>query len=786
MEASNLDKKSEDLQRYLSNNDYDQAILTINEIMDIHDRPEELSDMNLMSLQASLYLKKGDLEEAYNSIKSAFIESDGNNKKINKELVDISSALFNKIFNNFKSNKKSEELFKIQYYLIEIRNLVNKENQTLQLSDSYLDIKNIYQEVGMKYIIKLIENRNINEYINECELFIDNEYLKQNFIKNEYKVTCIIIKGSIYSSRNEYAKAFDIVYNVLKYNENIIDEYKKNYLERITDYGIKVYRQYTIEKNFEKAEESYNKVIEIVTDDKLLNKFKMECFHCILDLNRWEEAYKLNLSLNIQLLEEEEKERINELKVKILINLISEKINSKDSDKCKEYLNQFFDLDSSMSFDTGIELFIDKLYNELENGTYNEIISIIDEILNKKDKNKYKEFHLCLEKLNLDIPKGEELNSKENEDIKTKSKSKDGNMLVSSKTKIFGQKFVNNNKNKCKIKYKNKDIELKEYLEDFEGFDAIHYNHNSLIQFTLTGFNNINDISYMFEGCNLIIDNALNSNDLEKVAVSNDNTIFDNMNNNIEVNDKKTDSAEQNDIYDMCRESPIPPINKVSNTSIFSITTKNNIFDYYTFYICDSRLIIPHISKWDLSKITNISYIFSSCQKIISLPDISNWNIKNVTDISGMFYGCSSLISLPDISNWNTIKVKYMNSFFDGCNALLTLPDITSWNTSNVIKMDKLMNECFSLRKLSDISKWNTSKVKDMSYMFNECLSLTSLPDISKWNTMNVQNMSYMFCNCNSLISLPDLSKWNTNNLKEKTDMFKGSEQIKNIPEKFK
>ena len=209
MEVSNLDKKSEDLQRYLSNNDYDQAILTINEIMDIHDRPEELSDMNLMSLQASLYLKKGDLEEAYNSIKSAFIESDGNNKKINKELVDISSALFNKIFNNFKSNKKSEELFKIQYYLIEIRNLVNKENQTLQLSDSYLDIKNIYQEVGMKYIITLIKNRNINVYINECELFIDNEYLKQNFIKNEYKVTCIIIKGSIYSSRNEYAKAFD-------------------------------------------------------------------------------------------------------------------------------------------------------------------------------------------------------------------------------------------------------------------------------------------------------------------------------------------------------------------------------------------------------------------------------------------------------------------------------------------------------------------------------------------------------------------------------------------------
>ena len=234
MEASNLDKKSEDLQKYLSNNDYDQAILTINEIIDMPDRPVKLSNMNLMNLQASLYLKKGDLEEAFNSIKSAFIESDGNNKKINKELVDISSALFNKIFNNFKSNKKFEELFKIHYYLIEIRNLVNKENQPLQLSDSYLDIKNIYQEIGMKYIAKLIEYRNINEYINECELFIDNEYLKQNFISNDYKITCALIKGSLYTIRNEHVKAFDIVYNALKYNKSIIDEYKKNYMERFT------------------------------------------------------------------------------------------------------------------------------------------------------------------------------------------------------------------------------------------------------------------------------------------------------------------------------------------------------------------------------------------------------------------------------------------------------------------------------------------------------------------------------------------------------------------------
>ena len=34
-----------------------------------------------------------------------------------------------------------------------------------------------------------------------------------------------------------------------------------------------------------------------------------------------------------------------------------------------------------------------------------------------------------------------------------------------------------------------------------------------------------------------------------------------------------------------------------------------------------------------------------------SLPDISKWNIYKVTDMSYMFYECSSLSSLPDISN---------------------------------------------------------------------------------------------------------------------------------------
>ena len=36
------------------------------------------------------------------------------------------------------------------------------------------------------------------------------------------------------------------------------------------------------------------------------------------------------------------------------------------------------------------------------------------------------------------------------------------------KIRLFGRNFINNNKDKCKIVYKRKTYELKEYLEDID------------------------------------------------------------------------------------------------------------------------------------------------------------------------------------------------------------------------------------------------------------------------------------------------------------------------------
>ena len=61
-----------------------------------------------------------------------------------------------------------------------------------------------------------------------------------------------------------------------------------------------------------------------------------------------------------------------------------------------------------------------------------------------------------------------------------------------SKT-IFGYRFVENNKEQCKLIYNGEEKELKEYYQEFDNKD--------LIKFKLKFNNNTVDMSYMFKEC---------------------------------------------------------------------------------------------------------------------------------------------------------------------------------------------------------------------------------------------------------------------------------------------
>ena len=60
--------------------------------------------------------------------------------------------------------------------------------------------------------------------------------------------------------------------------------------------------------------------------------------------------------------------------------------------------------------------------------------------------------------------------------------------------RLFGYKFVENNKNICKMIIEDKEYEL------IEKYDIVNFNNN-ILEIKLKGINNIKDMSYMFFGC---------------------------------------------------------------------------------------------------------------------------------------------------------------------------------------------------------------------------------------------------------------------------------------------
>ena len=261
--------------------------------------------------------------------------------------------------------------------------------------------------------------------------------------------------------------------------------------------------------------------------------------------------------------------------------------------------------------------------------------------------------------------------------------------LIDDKIKLFGEEFVNNNKENCILSFNNKDYELSEYIK----YDEYKINENKgIFEVVLKEKKKITNMSDMFNGC-----------------------------------------------------ESLKCISNIDKWNTQNVTNMKNMFR-----LCSSLCSLPKSLDWNTSQVTDISYMFSGCKNLSVMPNISEWDISNVNNMEGMFKNCKSLKSLPDISNWDTSKVLYMSEMFCGCVSLSELPDISNWETQNVMKMREMFSFCHNLTSIPNISNWNTINVTDMFAMFSGCKSLKSLPDVSKWSKTKCKNEKKdIFYNCN-------------------------------------
>merc|ERR1719207_30170 len=86
------------------------------------------------------------------------------------------------------------------------------------------------------------------------------------------------------------------------------------------------------------------------------------------------------------------------------------------------------------------------------------------------------------------------------------------------------------------------------------------------------------------------------------------------------------------------------------------------------------------MKDWDVSKVTNMNYMFYNC--VDFKQDISKWDVSKVTSMHRMFE--HSKLFNSDISDWEVGNVEDMEEMFTGCRSFNQ--SLAKWDTSGLTR----------------------------------------------------------------------------------------------------
>ena len=159
----------------------------------------------------------------------------------------------------------------------------------------------------------------------------------------------------------------------------------------------------------------------------------------------------------------------------------------------------------------------------------------------------------------------------------------------------------------------------------------------------------------------------------------------------IVVNNK---SEIKNIIEEIIEETNNEDSINLNHVDVSNITDITRLFRSYRFKHID-------ISKWNVSNIVNMQYVFPETLETINL---SNWDVSNVQLTVGMFYNCKNLKEIGDISNWNIKSLKNASDMFNSCSSIKTI-DISNWDLSSLDSANRMFYNCRELESIGNITK---------------------------------------------------------------------------------
>ena len=552
--------------------------------------------------------------------------------------------------------------------IFELDNLDNQKDEVI------INKPETYQEL-LKYLSNKNKLYEIFIYENNNKIIINNE--------DNYK----IIKDILFIKEmdiNYLEKSiFSINYDKLsESNQEILDEkFNCNICSTIIK-NEKPYLCYQCQKIFhEKCLKDW--------DNKCKSQNKnLECPNCrnILPLENWNKKldYEDNRIDNANLLN-----KINEYE---LNNNMNNNINIIKDKKIKEYedfinetilifkniLNKINKIHNTLKMKNNIKLneLINNYNLNINNLNTNDISKIINEELNSINEN-------------LSNNKNNKLNEKEfyKNEIKIIYYAQNNGEF-----KIFGDKFVDNNKDKIELTINDKNNKLVDKYELRGGDNIIKL----LIK------NKLTNLSYMFYECN-------NLKDIKEL--------------------KYLNVAEIKDLsYMFCGCSLLSNIKSLENWNV----SKCEDFSYM-FSGCSSLSNIKPLENWNVSNGSNFSYLFWKCSSLSDINPLNNWNVSSCNDFSYMFYRCSSLSDIKPLEKWNTSSSNDFSYMFYKCSSISDIKPLKSWNVSNCNNFSYMFSGCSSLSDIKPLENWNVSNCNNFNFMFSRCPSLSNIKPLQNW-----------------------------------------------------
>lgn len=156
----------------------------------------------------------------------------------------------------------------------------------------------------------------------------------------------------------------------------------------------------------------------------------------------------------------------------------------------------------------------------------------------------------------------------------------------------------------------------------------------------------------------------------------------------------------------------------------------------------------------DTSKITDMSHLFEPTlrggeQARLFFDGIETWDVSNVTDMSYMF--CYARNFNENINSWNVSSVRNMRGMFQFASSFNQPLD--RWDVSSVENMSSMFYDAAAFAQ--NLDTWDVSRVRTMRFMFMYARYFRDKP---AWNTENVEDVAGMYYGTPIVYVDPDLA----------------------------